>query len=510
MNKTILLVASTFLFATILEAQTIITADSVAGNWSAGASPYIITRDLQVPGDTSLIIEPGTKILFAGNFVLNVRGKLVAKGSKRERIVFAFADSSLIDRCKVRCDTNVDQLDGWKGIRFMNDRTEHDTSLLELCSISGVKALSGISTECTGGGISISGQGMVVIKNCMIYNNQAHLGAAIYCENSNPIIEGNLIEKNQSLSNGGAFYLFNSHPLVKNNLIRLNTSPEFGGAFYCEKTGGLFINNTISENSARFGGAISMISSDIQMINNTIAENNATVNGGGVHCIESEPIIENSIVWGNRSVEKGRQLYLYEHGYPEISYSNIQGGLYGIDRYSDSLNVIRQFSGNMDYDPEFVKDDTAYYALGKFSPCIDAGFNKSQLDFDTLDMIGRPRIVNNIIDMGAQEFSITKDNEKNIQKENKEKLMNVQELSSVIYPNPNKGKFTIEATGSGLDVSSLVIVNTNGQVVHSQDLNIDNDVVRKLVELDIPCGLYFIELKNSTGQIIKREKMIIQ
>lgn len=510
MNKKILLVASTFLFATILEAQTIITADSVAGNWLAGASPYIVTRDLLIPGDTSLIIEPGTKILFAGNYALKVRGRLFAKGSKRERIVFAFADSSLINRCQVKCDTNVEGVDGWKGIRFMNDRPGEDTSLLVLCSISGVKAFSGTSAECTGGGISISGQGTVVIKNCMIYDNKAHLGAAIYCENSNPIIEGNLIERNQSLSNGGAFYLFNSQPVVKNNLIRLNTSPEFGGAFYCEKTGGIFINNTISENSARFGGAISMHSSDIQMINNTIAENNATVNGGGIHCIQSGPIIENSIVWGNRSVEKGRQLYLHEHGYPEISYSNIQEGLQGIDRFSDSLNAIRHFSGNMNYDPEFVKDDTTYYALGKFSPCIDAGYNISQLDLDSLDMIGRPRIVNNIIDMGAQEFSTIRDNEKINKRESNERLTDVQEFSSVIYPNPNKGKFTIEATGSGIDVSSVAIVNTNGQIVHSQDLNIDNNVIRKLIELDIPCGLYFIELKNSTGQIIKREKIIIQ
>lgn len=510
MYKKIFLAAVVMFLATLLQAQTIITADSVSGRWPAGDSPYLITRDILIPGDTSLIIEPGTEILFIGNYALKVAGKLVARGNRKEKIVFAFANSAMTDLCKSQCDTNAPVIDGWRGIRFLSDRPENDTSLLVFCSISGVKALFGTSDDCTGGGISISGKGPVIIKNCVISYNQALLGAAIYCERNNTLIDGNLIEKNKSLSNGGALFIYNSRPVIKNNIVRLNISPEFGGAFYCENSGGILTNNTITENEARFGGAVSMVRSNTRMINNTIADNHASVNGGGLHCQQSSPFIKNSILWGNTSANKGKQMYLYELGYPEITYSNIQGGLNEIEMFTDTLNLVSHYSRNLDEEPAFIMNDTAYYALKKTSPCIDAGFNKDPLVSEGLDMKGNPRIINNIIDMGAQEFGAITNQEEKDKVDESLIIADDQELCAIIYPNPNKGKFMIEATGSRLAVSSLVIVNTNGQVVHSQGLNINNNVVRKLIELDIPCGLYFIELKNSTGQIIKREKMIIQ
>lgn len=510
MNKKTFLAAMVMFVANLLQAQTIITTDSVSGKWSAGASPYLITRDVVIPPDTSLIIEPGTEILFAGNYALKVSGKLEARGSHKEKIVFTFADSAMIDLCKTQCDTNAPVIDGWRGIRFLNNRTEKDTSLLIFCSISGVKALSGTSTECTGGGISINGKGHIVIKKCVISNNQAHLGAAIYCEGNNALIDGNLIEKNQSLSNGGAFFIYNSRPVIKNNLVRMNVSPEFGGAFYCEKSGGFLTNNTITENKARFGGAVSMVRSNIRMINNTIANNHASVNGGGLHCQQSSPFVKNSILWGNTSAKKGKQMYLYELGYPEITYSNIQGGLHEIEMFTDTLNLVSHYSRNLDEEPAFLINDTVYYALKKTSPCIDAGFNRDPLVSEGMDMKGHPRIINNVIDMGAQEFGALTNQEENDKVDESDLVNDDQELSAIIYPNPNKGKFTIEIKGEQTNLALLDIVNANGQLVYAQSFIIDESGVRPLIELDISRGIYFVELKTSAGQVLKKEKLIIQ
>ncbi|HLO60908.1 MAG TPA: right-handed parallel beta-helix repeat-containing protein [Bacteroidales bacterium] len=509
MNKKLYYTAVILFFTAVIHAQTIVSVDTVKGIWSAGSSPYIITQTVTVPADTSLVIQPGTEIYLAGNFRFKVEGRLIARGKEKEKIVFAFADSSIINKVKSLCDSNAPKIAGWGGIRFSDHRTGKDTSILEFCSINGVKALTGNSSECSGGAISIIGKGMIIIKKCMIFNNQAHTGAAIYCENNNPIIEGNVIERNKSISNGGAFFIYNSRPVIRNNLVRLNISDEFGGGFYFQNSGSYFTNNTVAENSARFGGAASMVNSNIRMVNNTVANNYASENGGGLHCIESSPYIKNTILWGNSTKVKGKQLYLYELGYPEITYSSIQDGLNGIEEFSDSLNQV-EYVKNLDENPEFIINDTAYLALGENSYCIDAGSNKDPLISEMSDMTGRPRIINDVIDMGAQEFQKgikpgKPKTEEDVKKQNDDPVLNV-----FIYPNPNQGKFEIKLTGDCSAVSLVGILNANGQLIHSENLRIDGNGRTQLIEMDISRGFYFLELKNQKGEVIEREKLIIE
>jgi hypothetical protein len=142
LNKKIFLSACSIFSAFLLQAQTIITSDSVSGKWFAASSPYLITRNILVPLSATLIIEAGTEIQFAGNYALKVEGTLVATGKENKRIHFRYADSSMIDLCKPLCDTNAPKIDGWKGIRFLENRAENDTSMLVYCSVSGAKALT--------------------------------------------------------------------------------------------------------------------------------------------------------------------------------------------------------------------------------------------------------------------------------------------------------------------------------------------------------------------------------
>ncbi len=493
---------------TICMAQQVITSDSISGQWTSASSPYIITRNIIIPQDTGLIIEPGTEIIFAGNFVVQVDGKLTANATNKEKIVFAFADSAQQALYKSQIDTTAADYSGWRGIRFTKDRPVNDTSKLVYCTISGVRALTGSGSDCSGGGISIVGTGPVIIQHCNISNNQAHIGAAIFCNGNNAVIDGNTIFDNQSLSNGGAICLFNCRPVVKNNIIRSNTSPEFGGGLYCENTDGNFVNNTIVDNQARFGGAISLYKSNIRLINNTIADNQAEINGGGIHCQQSSPYIKNSIVWGNDAHDKGRQLYLYMLGYPDIEYSNIQGGQRDIGKFSDDLNRVSNYRKNFEDDPKFVMDDTALYGLAELSPCIDAGFNRDQLVSEAFDMQGHPRIVNNIIDLGAQEFTRTDKKEK--WEEKIEIIEPETKLIVNIYPNPNKGKFTVEIKESDNDIALMGIVNGSGQMLYTQSLSLNESSSMHKVNIDFSRGVYFLELKNNNGEVLKREKIIIE
>jgi hypothetical protein len=47
-----------------------------------GTSPYLVTGTYDVPPESELIIEAGTKLLFAKDAAVNVRGTLLIKGSE--------------------------------------------------------------------------------------------------------------------------------------------------------------------------------------------------------------------------------------------------------------------------------------------------------------------------------------------------------------------------------------------------------------------------------------------
>jgi predicted outer membrane repeat protein len=500
-----------FLLANSLwsKAQTIVSEDSVSGKWLEGGSPYLIMKDITIPVGATLTIEPGTVIHFAGNYALRISGKLTAIGTRKKTITFSTADSSEMP-VQQTSGTNNDLTSGWKGIRFSIRTIDMDTSSIAFCVIQDVQALVGTGEDCAGGAICIRGNSVVIVKNCHLLKNKAHLGAAIFIDGNNAIIDANLIEHNESLSNGGAIYLTKCRPVLKNNLIRFNKSSEFGGGLYCDKAYGTFINNTFAQNFARFGGAISLNKSNPRLINNTIADNHAEVNGGAIHCQQSSPFLKNSIVWGNDAHDRGRQLYLYAYGYPDIEYSTVEGGERAVERFSDSLNYVNNYENNIEYDPLFLQNDSVYYGLDEFSPCIDAGYNNDQLASETMDMNGRPRILNKIIDMGAQEFWMNLNKDSTEIKPENESEDKQKDFSVLIYPNPSQGRFMVEITDPEADITSMGIISPKGQLFYLKNFNVGQSNYAQEMELDINRGFYFLELKNSKGQVVKRGKIIIE
>lgn len=170
------------------------------------------------------------------------------------------------------------------------------------------------------------------------------LGSAVTFENgedSTAMISGFTI-RNGSFASGGGIYCSNSNPTISNNLIILNSAFE-GGGVYCNGSNATITSNTISGNAA-------------------------DSLGGGISCRNnSNPVITNTIVWDD-SVEVEPGIFSDGTSFPNITYSNVQGGWTGL--------------GNIDCDPIFCRPDTGNYSLAENSCCLGTG--KAGVDIGAL------------------------------------------------------------------------------------------------------------------------------
>jgi len=259
-----------------------------------------------------------------------------------------------------------------------------------------------------------------VLDGFTIKNGYIQWAAGILCSNSSPIIKNCKITENtaESLNGiGGGCFFDNSFAEIINCQITFNSAigtsthsgNGWGGGIACEGStleiknteinynygtftaGGvgagwnssLYIENClISHNSSRWAAGLYFQDSSPTIMNSTITENSAEISGGGFYCIRSNIIVVNTILWGDTGGEiDGSSSSI------TVTYSDVEGGWAG--------------EGNIDADPLFVDAPNGDYHLLLDSPCIDAGDNTAVTSGTDLD--GNPRIVNDIVDMGAFE-----------------------------------------------------------------------------------------------------------
>ncbi|MBC8233505.1 right-handed parallel beta-helix repeat-containing protein [bacterium] len=135
--------------------------------------------------------------------------------------------------------------------------------------------------------------------------------SGIYCAESSPLIENNIVTNNSSSSDGGGIYCYHSSPAIQNNEITNNLANNKGGGIACEHySSPLIENNNIMWNSAlNNGGGISSDGySDPIIRNNQIKKNSANDEGGGIFCsnpsdpnppeIKNNKIIQNAAFYG--------------------------------------------------------------------------------------------------------------------------------------------------------------------------------------------------------------------
>ena len=285
------------------------------------------------------------------------------------------------------------------------------------------------SADSNGGGIRCS-YSSPILTNVTITDNSASNGGGIFLSTYPASLENVIITGNYASVDGGGIYCSSSSPSLTNVTISDNSASVDGGGIYCYNSYISLSIVTISGNIASNGGGLSCFYSSPTLTKVTITGNTATgtgylyYGGGGISCEESNPSLTNVIITGNTSYLLGGGIYswsnsylgltnvtitgntseyydggggiscwdnstvsiincilwndtpheiaFYYYGEPNliyISYSDIQGGLSGID--TNNNGTVNWQTGNINSNPLFINSGDFHLQTG--SPCINAG-----------------------------------------------------------------------------------------------------------------------------------------
>ncbi len=199
------------------------------GTWAANDTVRVMD-DIILHADSSLHIEAGVYVEFAGPYQFVVNGFLTATGELNNRIIFTTANP----------DPLADSL-RWKGIRYVNAKRG---CLLEFCRIEYGWA-RGTWPSNNGGGIYIESS-TIEINRCEIVNCQSDAsGGGIYGWFTQSEINNTVIALNQTNSFGGGMFVAYSSPELNNCSVVYNTAQAWGGGIFAGAEGEPFIRNSI-------------------------------------------------------------------------------------------------------------------------------------------------------------------------------------------------------------------------------------------------------------------------
>jgi hypothetical protein len=236
------------------------------------------------------------------------------------------------------------------------------------------------------------------------------------------------------------------------------------------------------------------------LINNTIANNHA-VSGGGLACTgTSNPILKNCILFGNTASGEGSNVFLNdETSDPAFNYCDVEGGsmAFGLNgnfytgSYMHNISILPMFVLSSIGSGANYNGLVAKWSLDPSSPCINKG--DAAGPYPATDIAGNPRIVGEIIDMGAYELQAV-----GIRK---------NELSPaiVVSPNPFSNETKIHFS-EPVKQPEFRIFNTQGQCVKSNLSG--NGNAFSISRDELPTGIYFLQV-ISEGKPIATERLII-
>ena len=441
----------------------------ISGTLTLENSPYLITGDLQVLENESLIIEPGVKLNFTGHYSFRVEGNLFAQGTENDSIYF----------------TAIDENIGWNGISIHSTNIQQEVRF-DYCVFSYAKSLE--SNEDLGGAICAIDFPTLTVINCLFEYNLASIGGAIYIENCGGKIDYNIFRNNSSTGAGGAiFSCYLSYADIQNNLFINNFSDGSGGAITYHESQGNLVNNIIKDNYGHYGGGLFIYGdnnldspilignlicensshhmgnaiyiqhfSDVQIINCTIADNysESTNNPSAIFIYYGcYPTFVNSILWNPRIPEID-----IDTGFTSIPMfynCDVEGGESGININNN---------GNWFYDcinenPQFIGSGEFPYALSDDSRIINFGTpDTTGLNLPEFDLAGNPRVYGGRIDMGVYE-------NQNVIVSSEEYLIHQVTQLYQNYPNPFNPKTTISFSLQNNCNVELSIYNIKGQKV---------------------------------------------
>jgi parallel beta-helix repeat protein len=389
MKRSLLPLAINLIFTIHLNAQTTIAGGDVYGVWTQANSPYLVTGEITIPGDSLLVIEPGVLVEFQGHYKFNVKGTIYAIGTQLDSITFTVYDTTGFENLN---STNG----GWHGLRFSRPG-EHDTSFLKYCHLSYGKAIGPEYNDKEGGAVRVSDNNSLIISNCLInhnfaeylgagiftYSNQTYLLNCVFTNNlgnaiffyDNAFIIGNKVINNDGTGIFGVACNF----IISNNLIANNEKGIHLDDFY----GGTISNNTICYNYSEHPGAALDFTffSDVKLFNN-ICFFNTSETGSSINFDNYDPF---ATTWS---------VYFYN--------CNIENGLNSIG----GMEFKGTYENNIDCEPYFQMTGDNPFAITANSACINSGSTDTTgLMLPYYDLAKNPRFYNNSrIDIGAYEF----------------------------------------------------------------------------------------------------------
>ncbi|MFH1998778.1 MAG: right-handed parallel beta-helix repeat-containing protein [Planctomycetota bacterium] len=299
-----------------------------------------VIGDVIVENGVTLTIAPGVIVEFQDYYGIAIQGRLLAVGTPASRIVFTTDDPGSFA-------INAEHTGCWSGLRFHDTPETNGMSRLECCILEYSKATfsSRDAYPYGGGAISLYNFSKLVVSRCILRNNVAANGGALFLyRNANALIEGNLIVDNHALENAAAIYCSYSFPEIVNNTVA---------------------NNTIHN-----------------------AEN-PYIDSTALLTFLAKPKLLNNIFYRND---------------PEIVYMHSQ--LFENKEYYTLYNNIEAYEGgglNLDGDPGFIAEPGLFadYRLRHSSPCINRASNTGS---PAVDLEGNARPHMGTMDMGAYEY----------------------------------------------------------------------------------------------------------
>lgn len=414
-------------------AQTIEVSGVQSGVWEADTVKVI--GDITI--ENTLTISPGTMVLFNGYYNIKAEegASILALGTETDSITFTVADTTGFHLFNLGRG-------GWNGIRLQNA----GTSRFEYCRLQYGKAA--LDDDQDGGALRIFNSDYVEISHSTLFCNfSREHGGALNAEHSTVAIRDCNVSNNLTYTGidtvyfmyGGGLRFINCEVELTDMIFRHNNGHSaIGGALSidscsvnidrcvfehnrgingaglymircydnpCNISNSLFANNY----SEHFGGGLAISDSSPEMNNLTVVDNYSYgVTCGGIFFYQhSSPIVRNCIIYGNEHyspLDNPIQVWIwtYDDYVPEFHNCLIEFGLENISGHE----TVSVYKNCIDANPIFLDPENGNYRLGAESPCLNAGLTYDS-DLTALDLDKSWRVCNNVIDLGAYEYTAT-------------------------------------------------------------------------------------------------------
>jgi hypothetical protein len=532
-----LLLLAFLAFGGTLFAQTDITGGAVSGVWHLADSPFRVHGTVQVEQGTTLVIEPGTEVLFDEYTALSIDGCLQAIGTETDSIRFHGENWYGIDVQGTSWDVDSTRIE-YSVITGSVDCGICDNVAARL-SVRRCRISENMGTE--GAGICIYGATPYIADNLIINNQTGGNGGGIYISyNSTPLIARNRIIGNSCLDSGGGIGVANCVPLLYDNVIKNNAAGYVGGGIFLFNSSARIMGNRILNNNGCCGGGVGVWSGCVPHLIDNLICNNTGVSGGGLYSCNSNDILSinnticynyadcgggyeidtnidlasyNCILWGNQALSA-----------PEVSigtncdpyftncciegmYTNFGGPGFATYDTTHNQNMISD-------DPLFIEPSLGAgfeftcpvtgWMLAEDSPCINAGILVDDLYLPYYDVFGFLRIAGGSVDIGASEWC-------NMTTRCEESAVTKSPVTIGNYPNPFNPRTTITFSIPAEGRVRIDIYNLRGQKITTLtdarmtqgSHSIDWDG-KAATGSDVASGFYLCRLNTDSGTATRK------